>query len=529
MATSETDSRLRPPDLAALRESGVLAAPCLAVEQDGGRVRVCGTARWSAPVQRSGVGRAEWHWDGRRLEAHTDRYGFRPLFYRELPHGIAVSPSLVRLLAIGGSPGIDDDALGVFVRLGFFIGEDTPFRGIRVMPPGGRLDWQPGSLRVEGSYACHELRAMDRTAALDAYIDVFGAAVARAAGDGGPHVVPLSGGRDSRHILFALARAGATPIRCLTLRNYPPRGSRDVQIASRLARELGLPHEIVEEAPSRVGVELRKNLITHFCADEHAWFLPLAVELEGSGVRLWDGIGGDVLSNGHRLDATRLALARAGRAEDLALAMADEALLRAIPLPAAARLGRDAAVARLTAEIRRHLDAPNPVGSFFFWNRTRREIALVPFGLWDGVGAVVTPYLDPAVFDLLTALPAEMFLDRQFHADAIRRAFPEYAHLPFDVDSALPVVRAPERSPADAPYYRRLFRETGAYVWGAPAGRYVRRTWLASRAAHWTLRRDYSDAALMPLALYLAQLETMSRWDGEAALPVLARAGAAGA
>jgi asparagine synthetase B (glutamine-hydrolysing) len=402
----------------------------------------------------------------------------------------------------------------VFLRLGFFIGDDTPFRRVRVLPPAARLDWRAGVLSVAGSYARSEASDMTRDAALDAYIDTFRGAVRRASAGDGSHVLPLSGGRDSRHILFELCARGIRPSRCLTLRNYPPRGSRDIEIAAELTHALDLPHEIVEEYPSRAAAELRKNVATHFCADEHAWFLSLADTLDGAGVTLWDGIAGDVLSNGHRLDPKRLALARAGRAEDLALSMLDEGLLRAVPRDTAQRLGRDAAVARLADEIRRHVDAPNPIGSFFFWNRTRREIALVPFGLWDRVGRVATPYLDPRVFDLLTALPAEMFIDRRFHADAIRRAFPQYAHLRFDNDSALPAVRRPERTPADARHYRRLLKESAAYVWRAPAPTYVRRAWVVARTAYWRMKGDFSDAQVMPGVLYLAQLETMSRWAG---------------
>ena len=37
---------------------------------------------------------------------------------------------------------VDHDALTVFARLGFFLNEDTPFRGISAMPPGGRLEWR---------------------------------------------------------------------------------------------------------------------------------------------------------------------------------------------------------------------------------------------------------------------------------------------------------------------------------------------------------------------------------------------------
>src|SRR6185312_13677606 len=145
-------------------------------------------------------------------------------------------------------------------------------------------------------------------------------------------------------------------------------------------------------------------------------------------------------------------------------------------------------------------------------NRTRREIALVPFGVWNAAGRVITPYLDPAVYDLLASLPADLFIDKRFHPDAIRRGYPAHAYLRFDTETGLRPVRSPNGTPADAPYYRRLLRETGAYVARLRRPRLVRRSWLASRVAYWYLRGDFSDTQLMPFAMYLAQLDGVIQW-----------------
>jgi len=503
---------LRAVDDAALDSTHVLRVPCLIVESRPTGTVVRGDAEWSAPEQPNGVGNAGWHWDGERLRAHTGRYGFRPLFVRRLADGVALSPSLVRLMSIGGSLPFDDRAMAVFLRIGFFVGEDTPFRDVRVLPPGGRLEWRNGVLSIEATYPRVRSSTMPRAAAIDAFIDEFREAVRRAGPGSHRNVVPLSGGRDSRHILFELCASGHPPERCLTLRNYPPRGTRDVVVATEIARAVGVTHELVEETPSRASAELRKNLLTHFCADEHAWFMALADRLSMDDTAVWDGIAGDVLSNGHRLEAAQLALARAGKVEQLAQAMLDEGAMRMVPPDIAGRWTREAAVARLTEELRHHLDAPNPIGSYVFWNRTRREIALVPFGIWNAAGRVLTPFLDPAVYDLLASLPAEMFIDKRFHPDAIRRAYPAHAYLRFDTETGLRPIRSPNGTPGDAPYYRRLLRDTGAYTAGLRRPRLIRRAWLASRAAYWYVRGDFSDTQLMPLAMYLAQLDGITQW-----------------
>jgi hypothetical protein len=48
----------------------------------------------------------------------------------------------------------------------------------------------------------------------------------------------------------------------------------------------------------------------------------------------------------------------------------------------------------------------NPLGSFCFWNRTRREIALAPFSTLEGVPTVYAPYLDNHLFDFINCPPA---------------------------------------------------------------------------------------------------------------------------
>jgi hypothetical protein len=37
---------------------------------------------------------------------------------------------------------------------------------------------------------------------------------------------------------------------------------------------------------------------------------------------------------------------------------------------------------------------PNPLSSFFFWSRTRREIALGPYRMLCGNAVVHSPYVD---------------------------------------------------------------------------------------------------------------------------------------
>lgn len=379
------------------------------------------------PDERDGVF-AEWRWDGNVLVVTNDRYGFQPLFWYATDQEIAISPSIPVLLELGAPGELDATALAVFLRLGYFLGEDTPFAAVRALPPGATLTWTAGSVSIDSRMFRGPAVSMGRDEAIDAFTERFRRAIAKRPPPAGEVLMPLSGGRDSRHILLELDRSGWKPAACVTKRL--PTGE-DVAVAAELCRAIGVPHHVLEPSKSRLTNELRKNLLTSFCADEHGWFMDVADYLRGRTAAVYDGIGGDVLSAGLFLTRERLDLARAGAFDELALRLwteSKEATLRAmLPARSYGDWNAERARGRIAEELRRFAAEPNPVGAFFFANRTRREIALSPYAMLRDVGPVYSPFLDHDVFDLLAGLPAEMFLDGRFHTDAICRAFPHVA------------------------------------------------------------------------------------------------------
>ena len=81
-------------------------------------------------------------------------------------------------------------------------------------------------------------------------------------------------------------------------------------------------------------------------------------------------------------------------------------------------------------EVERHAFQSNPIASFYFWNRTCREIALAPFCLACDF-QVATPYLHSSLLEFLFALPVSDFGRPGFHDETIRLAFPTLAHIPY--------------------------------------------------------------------------------------------------
>lgn len=454
---------------------------------------------------------AGWHWDGARLVANNDRYGFYPLFWSRLRDGdgMCISPSLVTLVEQGVPADLDIEALSVFFRLGFFVGDDTPFAAIRTLPPNATFEWEDGQLTCRGRYpSVPGTSDLSRDASIDRYIALFAQAMARRAPKSDAFAVPISGGRDSRHILLELHRMGCTPAACVSAMDNPPDPNQDPPVAGMLCAALGYRQVIVDQELSLFAAQMRKNPATHFCAAEHAWYLALADHLNGRFEHVYDGIAGDVLSAGlwlaPELDAVfRSRSSIAAATAVLRTAGSAEAMLAHLlkgPLRQAASLAL--ARERLGREIERHLASPNPVTSFYFWNRTRRTVALPPFALLRDIPDVYAPYLDHDLFDFLVTLPADMLMDHAFHTDTIARAYPDFADIPYADKQAPQTDASGVRARFAAEVTRRflLRRPSRLMKNSLPRARMLVHALSAGRIGPW----------IPPLILYLDQIEAIA-------------------
>lgn len=386
---------------------------------------------------------AQWSWDGETLQAQVDPLGYFTLFVYAKDGQLGVSPSILRLLEHGADPAPDPVALAVFHRLGFFVDGDTPFAHIQALPPGGRLTWKHGKLDIQGKPVSPGLRNLSRDQAVEAIIEIPRAAIRRfVEGWQGPIGLPLSGGRDSRHILLEMVRQRRKPDTCVTFHHGGRAHNAEVQAARAVAARAGVHHTVLGHPRMRLRDSLRGILMTQLCSDEHAQMMPMHDFLSdmgaSHGMAAIDGIGGDILTNPDDSAAEFMALSRMGDYESIARRLA-AGHARVISRPwhqggAGALLSADleeAAIARIADAIRAHDHAPDPYQAFWFWNRTRREISFVSTGVMGGAAMVFCPYLDLDMVDLGLSLPWSVTQDQMLHDDAIGRAFPDCADIPF--------------------------------------------------------------------------------------------------
>jgi asparagine synthetase B (glutamine-hydrolysing) len=455
---------------------------------------------------------AEWHWDGKQLVVENDRFGMFPLFYFATEHEFCVSPSIFKLLAEGAPREIDWAALAVFLRTGYYVGDDTCFKAIRTVGPNARLEWRGGLLQVSGGYQFAKPQNLSRQSAIDGYVSLFREAMNRRIPGHDDFAVPLSGGRDSRHILLELCERGRPPRYCISGRRYPPATGEDERIAALVAGAVGVRHVIVDPPDREVPALWTTNIVTNMTAWRRAWKLSIAEYARGTVSVSYDGIGGDVLSGGSALDRRRIELMAAGRFREYyrhEIGGADQVLQAMLPPPQYGRVNDEIGMTRLEAELKRHVNAANPVVSFNFWNRTRRFDSSSPYGVYADLKAVYSPFLDHDLCDFLIGLPAEMTLDRQFHDDAIRAAYPKYAGLAYER-------RVPET--AGTPDRRHTFRnilDLTTLILRRRPRRLANPSFVLGRLAAGlaSLGSVWPGPWLVHAALYLTQLESFAYGD----------------
>lgn len=450
---------------------------------------------------------AEWHWDGDSITVRNDRYGMYPVFYYSKNDRFFVSPSIFQLLELGAPADINWPGLGAFMRCGSYIGTDTVFEHIHALPPAATLTWSKGKLSVEGGYRIPKKLEISKAEAVDSYIDLFRAAIERRLPDHEDMAMPLSGGRDSRHILFELARAGRKPKYCVTGRRFPPDRYEDELVAAKLAEAVGVEHILVGPPPHQVESYIRSNVKTNMTAPRRGWKFSILERLQQDVCVSYDGIGGDMLSGGSALNPQRVKAMDAGNYEEFCRAMfgnQERNQRTYIPGAQADKMTDEIVTERMLRELPKHSEAVNPTTSFFFWNRTRRFDSTNPYGMLRDIDTVYSPFLDHDLVDFLLSLDISFNTGTWFHDEVIAKAFPEFKHIPFEAPNS-PLTKNARRT-------FRSSRELTALCMKESNGYLLRKDFLWPRIATRMASFGLTDAGswFLPTIVYLVELEHLA-------------------
>lgn len=250
-------------------------------------------------------------WDGRerQLMLARDHLGQKPLYYCS-DGGQLLFASRARALpaGTGRSVGVDAQTLREHLGLGYAIGPNTLFEGIRKLPPASLLLWQQ-----DAPYRCATYwslpRKVDQTVSASQWAAQIRAGLETAvqeqmAGEGRVGAF-LSGGIDSGAIVGLMARHSTTPVDTFSI-GYAGSGAaayyNELEFARVVADRWKTAHR--EELVNPGVATLLPHLLWHVeepLSDSAIVTSHLAADLaSGSVDHVLSGIGGDELFAGYR-------------------------------------------------------------------------------------------------------------------------------------------------------------------------------------------------------------------------------------
>lgn len=279
-----------------------------------------------------------------------------------------------------------------------------------------------------------------------------------------PSVLSLSGGRDSRLILFAhLAEKRPLP-RLVNARHFIDiLNEQDSASAQLLANRLGVPLKIVEQPGDRFILEWDKNRLTGLQSIRHSWGLALAKAVSGPPV-LYDGLNGGIILR--TTNTVRAILKKTGGKRPSFPVMRE--LFLEYRLEHAANLIEPWAPKEIFSrtvmqDLRDRLFVcfsfyehfPDPVQAYLEDQQTRRDPPIFTFGMMPNE-AVVCPFDSPDMIRFALSLKwNDSDHPRDLRDETIAHCYPEFADVPYGSQlTNLPSTWQPDARLEDASWSR---------------------------------------------------------------------------
>jgi len=207
-------------------------------------------------------------WDSRRnlLLLARDRLGKKPLvYYADPAHGgLAFASEMQALLAHPSVPReIDLAAIDDYLTYLYVPAPASAYRHIRKLPPGHRLVWQSGQLRVEPYWQVRwgNKLALTEEEALEQFGDLLRDAVRRRLIADVPLGAFLSGGMDSSTVVAEMAALSSTPVKTFSI-GFGERDFDELRYARLVAERFGTDHhELVVEPRA---LDVLPKLVKHY-------------------------------------------------------------------------------------------------------------------------------------------------------------------------------------------------------------------------------------------------------------------------
>ncbi len=261
-------------------------------------------------------------WDGRRrrLVLARDRFGIKPLYYRDEGGELSFASEL-RALPRGE---IDLDAVEAFLAFNSIPAPLTIFREVRKLPAGHVLVWDAGQTRIErfarpAPVTLDELRDDEEAELVEELRARLRDSVRAHLVSDVPVGVLLSGGVDSALLAALAAEESSEPLRTFSI-GFAERSFDELEDARRVAARYGTAHrELVLRPNAALLLPALADAFDEPFADSSALPTYLVSELAAGDVKVaLSGEGGDELFGGYYTYAADLLANRLGRLAQLA-------------------------------------------------------------------------------------------------------------------------------------------------------------------------------------------------------------------
>jgi hypothetical protein len=438
------------------------------------------------------------YWDGthRKLVIVTDCLGFKPLYLQRRPGELRLSSDTK---AMAGPP--DLAGWGAFIAFGHTIGDRTLIEGVERVRPASVLIYDAAGDRLEEEQYWHWPEPRE-TVESDGLVEALRDSVAGYAKYGDPGTILLSGGFDSRLILFLLKEAGL-PSKAVIVSHRDQFFDADGRFAAAIARRSRTPYRFVFSDKEFFSSQAFLDYLVASDAATSSMYLfisQVAQFVRESAV--WEGVvPGYTLTVPHQppggFDAY---LAQECRRGPDSPSWRAAALLFRNDVCEAMYEGFEADLKR---ELARYADDGFGVSEFIVRNRMRNRTSINPYKIYENRVPAFTPGMTKAYWDVAGSISYDIRRDNRFYLTLLRRHFP--AALAVPVLSGTTLVKP---SPWSISFHVNRLLQRAAYH-AAMHPRLVRRvvpasarpfTFGASRFLDAALLREASDPFLDPSA-----------------------------
>jgi asparagine synthase (glutamine-hydrolysing) len=196
---------------------------------------------------------ALWNRAERRLVLVRDQIGVKPLYWGELGGdfggGLMFASELKALRAYPGwNPEPDRDAMASYFRFNYVPEPHSIYRGVKKLPPGSMLTWEPGGgpVRIDRYWNMRDFaratpRERDAVEAVEELDGLLRDAVGRQMMADVPLGAFLSGGIDSSTVVALMQAQSGRPVRSFSI-GFHEEGYNEAIHAATVAKHLGTDH-----------------------------------------------------------------------------------------------------------------------------------------------------------------------------------------------------------------------------------------------------------------------------------------------